>query len=72
MLWEILWTSHTEKIPFKGELMEELKFVAKCKGTVKPVRNRKASSASTGESTRDGTPPYGFVPTVITTSHEES
>lgn len=69
MLWDIIWTSHNDNLPFKEELIEEIKFVAKCKGTVKPVRNRKDSSRSTGQSTRDGTPPYGFVP-IITTTHD--
>uniref|UniRef100_A0A1S4G9X1 Uncharacterized protein n=1 Tax=Anopheles gambiae TaxID=7165 RepID=A0A1S4G9X1_ANOGA len=34
------------KVPFREELMAELRFVAKCHGNTKPVRHRKSSSAS--------------------------
>nr|QHN69171.1 ionotropic receptor 2 [Sirex noctilio] len=72
-VWELLWdvgcTSCKEDVPFKEELVEELKFVIKCSGTTKPVRRRKGSTdRSEKDSTRDCTPPYGFLPTVITTS----
>ncbi|KAK0092608.1 hypothetical protein PV326_001041 [Microctonus aethiopoides] len=75
--WEMIWgvgcTAYKERVPFKRELMEELKFIARCRGTVKPVRLRRGSSRSARESTNgDDTPPYGgFVPTVITTTHEK-
>ncbi|XP_058127389.1 glutamate receptor ionotropic, kainate 2-like [Anopheles ziemanni] len=34
------------KVPFREELMAELRFVAKCHGNTKPVRHRKSSSGS--------------------------
>jgi len=55
-------------VSFKQELIDELKFIAKCSGS-KPVRRRNGlSSKSENDSTRGCTPPYGFVPTVIRTS----
>nr|AQN78518.1 ionotropic receptor 12 [Meteorus pulchricornis] len=75
--WEMLWgigcTAYKERVPFKRELMDELKFIARCRGTVKPVKQRHDSSQSAHESTGgDDTPPYGgFVPTIITTTHEK-
>lgn len=71
MLWEIGWTSYKEHTSFKEKLIEELRFVIKCKGTVRPVIKRNSSAHSTDDSTGGDTPPYGFVPTVITTTHQE-
>ncbi|XP_055535887.1 glutamate receptor ionotropic, kainate 2-like isoform X2 [Wyeomyia smithii] len=39
-------TARREKVPFREELMSELRFVAKCSGNTKPVRHRKSSSGS--------------------------
>lgn len=58
-------------------MKEEVKFIFKCSASAKPVRRRRASSASNGSaenfSLRGATPPpMGFVmPTVITTTAEE-
>ncbi|XP_066583373.1 glutamate receptor ionotropic, kainate 2-like [Prorops nasuta] len=71
-LWEIFITSHKEHVPFKEELMAETKFLMKFGASSKPVRRKKDSSnQSTDESTGGCTPPYGFVPTVITSAHNE-
>uniref|UniRef100_A0A182PQM6 Uncharacterized protein n=1 Tax=Anopheles epiroticus TaxID=199890 RepID=A0A182PQM6_9DIPT len=42
------------KVPFREELMAELRFVAKCHGNTKPVRHRKSSSASGPNSLESG------------------
>ncbi|XP_072745109.1 glutamate receptor ionotropic, kainate 2 isoform X2 [Anoplolepis gracilipes] len=61
-------TSIRENVSFKEELMNELKFIMKCSSS-KPTRRRNGtSSKSEDNSTRGCTPPYGFIPTVITTS----
>lgn len=56
-IWSFLWhirnVSVAENVPFKEELMEELKFLVKCKET-KVVRRRKKSSNTTTE--EDKTP----------------
>ncbi|XP_015121885.1 glutamate receptor ionotropic, kainate 2 [Diachasma alloeum] len=73
MLYDVVCTSLREKVPFKQEFTEELKFIMKFKGTVKPVRRRKSSSHSTREtSTRGSTPPYNIMPSVIMTTHGEN
>ncbi|XP_044590291.1 glutamate receptor ionotropic, kainate 3-like isoform X2 [Cotesia glomerata] len=59
-----------ENLPFKEELKKELAFFIKCRGTVKPSRSARRSS-SQPDSSRGDTPPYGFVPTVITSPHPE-
>ncbi|XP_046600915.1 glutamate receptor ionotropic, kainate 2-like [Neodiprion lecontei] len=75
LLWAVGCTSIKENVSFVDEIKEELKFVVKCSATTKPVRRRKASSHSNQSNGEDSngasTPPYGFVPTVITTSPEE-
>ncbi|KAG7201426.1 hypothetical protein KM043_004186 [Ampulex compressa] len=69
LLWEVGCTSIRENVSFKTELVEEVKFIAKCSNASKPVRRKKGSSNRSGEDSTGGcTPPYGFVPTVITTS----
>ncbi|XP_011690714.1 PREDICTED: glutamate receptor ionotropic, kainate 2-like [Wasmannia auropunctata] len=65
LLWDVAQTSIRENVSFKQELINELKFVAKCSNS-KPARRRNGSNKSS--STRGCTPPYGFVPTVIRTS----
>ncbi|XP_015522024.2 glutamate receptor ionotropic, kainate 2 [Neodiprion lecontei] len=76
---ELLWvagcTSIKENVSFVDEIKEELKFVVKCSATTKPVRRRKAGSRSNWSHGEDSngasTPPYGFMPTVITTSADD-
>ncbi|XP_018404443.1 PREDICTED: glutamate receptor ionotropic, kainate 2-like [Cyphomyrmex costatus] len=68
LLWDVARTSIRENVSFKEELINELKFIAKCSGS-KPVRKKsELSSKNENDSTRGCTPPYGFVPTVIRTS----
>ncbi|XP_077258756.1 glutamate receptor ionotropic, kainate 2-like [Temnothorax americanus] len=68
LCWNVAQTSIRENVPFKQELINELKFIAKCSGS-KPARRKSGlSSKSENGSTRECTPPYGFVPTVIRTS----
>lgn len=55
------------QVSFKQELINELKFITKGSST-KPTRRNGASDKSENDSTRGCTPPYGFIPTVITTS----
>lgn len=73
MLYDLTFKSLRENLSFKEELLEELRFIVKFKGSVKPVRRKKTSStrSSAQASTRDNSPPYNFGPTVITTMHEE-
>ncbi|KAI4498716.1 hypothetical protein M0802_006183 [Mischocyttarus mexicanus] len=72
LVWEVAMKSIKENLSFKEEIMEELKFIAKCTTATKPVRQRKSLSQRSGEdSTEDCSPPYGFVPTVITTSPDD-
>ncbi|XP_063982898.1 glutamate receptor ionotropic, kainate 2-like [Diachasmimorpha longicaudata] len=73
MLYDVICTSFREKVSFKQEIIEELKFILKFKGNVKPVRCRKGSSHSTRQtSTRGSTPPYNMMPSVIMTTHDEN
>ncbi|XP_024871336.1 glutamate receptor ionotropic, kainate 2-like [Temnothorax curvispinosus] len=68
LCWDVAQTSIRENVPFKQELINELKFIAKCSGS-KPARRKSGlSSKSENGSTRECTPPYGFIPTVIRTS----
>ncbi|XP_012539056.1 glutamate receptor ionotropic, kainate 2 [Monomorium pharaonis] len=67
LLWDIGQTSIRENVPFKQELINELKFIVKCSSS-KPVRKNGLSNKSENDSARAFTPPYGFVPTVIRTS----
>ncbi|XP_055535893.1 glutamate receptor ionotropic, kainate 2-like isoform X3 [Wyeomyia smithii] len=46
MLCDVHSRSRELKVPFREELMSELRFVAKCSGNTKPVRHRKSSSGS--------------------------
>ncbi|XP_062537416.1 glutamate receptor ionotropic, kainate 2 isoform X3 [Armigeres subalbatus] len=46
LLCEISKLARQNKVPFRDELMAELRFVAKCSGNTKPVRHRKSSSGS--------------------------
>ncbi|KAK1127291.1 hypothetical protein K0M31_003835 [Melipona bicolor] len=72
LLWEVGCTSLRENVSFKEELMAELKFIVKCDNSSKPVRKRKGSSNRSGEdSTRGCTPPYGFIPTIRTSSSDD-
>ncbi|XP_046751513.1 glutamate receptor ionotropic, kainate 2-like [Diprion similis] len=75
LLWAVGCTSIRENVSFVDEIKEELKFVVKCSAATKPVRQRKTSSRSHGShgkgSNGSSTPPYGFMPTVITTSAED-
>ncbi|CAH1402280.1 unnamed protein product [Nezara viridula] len=70
---EVLWdiSQRDEKISFKHELMEEIKFIIKCKGTVKPVRKNsltfancnnlsKSSSKSSSTSKRSSKNSFSF------------
>ncbi|XP_070167334.1 glutamate receptor ionotropic, kainate 2-like isoform X4 [Polyergus mexicanus] len=68
LLWDVAQTSIRENVPFKEELMSELKFIIKFSGSKSTRRRNGASSKSENNSTRECTPPYGFIPTVITTS----
>lgn len=52
---------------FKEDIVDELKIVVKCKET-KENNRRETSARSTEESTRECTPPYGFLPAVIATT----
>ncbi|XP_048512589.1 glutamate receptor ionotropic, kainate 2-like [Athalia rosae] len=75
LLWEVGCTTIKEGVPFKEEIKEELKFIVKCSASSKPVRRRKQSSNRTNgeedeDSGRECSPPYGLVPTVITTHPE--
>ncbi|XP_057319651.1 glutamate receptor ionotropic, kainate 3-like isoform X2 [Microplitis mediator] len=63
--------SRKERVSVKKELKKELKFLIKCRGNVKPARRFRKRASSQYSSTRDDSPPYGFVPTVITTAHSE-
>ncbi|XP_029165094.1 glutamate receptor ionotropic, kainate 2-like isoform X2 [Nylanderia fulva] len=68
LLWDVARTSIRENVVFKEELINEVKFILKCSSS-KPTRRRNGtSSKSENNSTRECTPPYGFIPTVITTS----
>ncbi|XP_043524316.1 glutamate receptor ionotropic, kainate 2-like isoform X5 [Frieseomelitta varia] len=72
LLWEVGCTSLRENVSFKEELMAELKFIIKCDNSPKPVRKRKGSSNRSGEdSTRGCTPPYGFIPAIITSNSND-
>ncbi|XP_051172594.1 glutamate receptor ionotropic, kainate 2-like [Leptopilina boulardi] len=53
MLLRIRVTSHEYNVPFKEQLMEELKYVFKFNSTTKPVRRKIASSRKSGISTTD-------------------
>lgn len=53
MLLRIRVTSHEHNIPFKEQLMEELKYVFKFNTTAKPVRRKVGSSRKSGISTTD-------------------
>ncbi|XP_050461328.1 glutamate receptor ionotropic, kainate 2-like isoform X2 [Cataglyphis hispanica] len=68
LLWDVAQTSIQENVPFKEELINELKFIIKFSGSKSTRRRNGASSKSEENSTRGCTPPYGFIPTVITTS----
>ncbi|XP_011251852.2 glutamate receptor ionotropic, kainate 2 isoform X1 [Camponotus floridanus] len=68
LLWEIAGISIRENVSFKQELLNELKFIAKGSSSKPTRRGNGASSKSENNSTRGCTPPYGFIPTVITTS----
>ncbi|XP_050428924.1 glutamate receptor ionotropic, kainate 2-like [Adelges cooleyi] len=46
MFWMLWKTSSKEKISFKNEFKEELKFIAKCRGSTKPARKRHSSDSS--------------------------
>ncbi|XP_034944502.1 glutamate receptor ionotropic, kainate 2-like isoform X2 [Chelonus insularis] len=74
-IWEMMWvigcTSYKEGIPFKEALTTELQFIIRCRGSTRRARRRKSSSNSTSKSEKDDSPPYGFVPAVITIAHEE-
>ncbi|XP_076391777.1 glutamate receptor ionotropic, kainate 2 isoform X2 [Megachile rotundata] len=71
-LWEIGCTSARENVSFTEELIAELKFIVKCSSSSKPVRRRKGSSnRSREDSTRDCTPPYGFIPQIRIPNSEE-
>jgi len=58
----------TLQVPFKEELINELKFIVKCSGSKQVRKKSESSSKNENDSTRGCTPPYGFVPTVIRTS----
>ncbi|EZA54442.1 Glutamate receptor, ionotropic kainate, partial [Ooceraea biroi] len=62
-LWEIARISIRENVPFKQELINELKFVAKCRSSKSARRRNGLSSKSGDDSTKGCTPPYNFVPT---------
>ncbi|XP_018340936.1 PREDICTED: glutamate receptor ionotropic, kainate 2-like isoform X2 [Trachymyrmex septentrionalis] len=68
LLWDVARTSIRENVPFKEELINELKFIAKCSGSKQVRKKSESSSKNENDSTRGCTPPYGFVPTVIRTS----
>ncbi|XP_014297240.1 glutamate receptor ionotropic, kainate 2 isoform X2 [Microplitis demolitor] len=70
MITDVFSFSRKQKVSFRQELKKELKFLIKCRGNVKPARHARRTS-SQSDSTRDTSPPYGFVPTVITTTHPE-
>lgn len=68
LLWDAARTSIRENVSFKQELINELKFIVKCSSS-KPIQRKNGrSSNSENDSTRECTPPYGFIPTVIRTS----
>ncbi|CAB0007918.1 unnamed protein product [Nesidiocoris tenuis] len=48
LLWDIY--QRDDKVSFKDELIEEIKFIARCHGTVKPVRKGDASPSGSGKS----------------------
>ncbi|XP_018367721.1 PREDICTED: glutamate receptor ionotropic, kainate 2-like [Trachymyrmex cornetzi] len=68
LLWDVARTSIRENVPFMEELVNELKFIAKCSGSKQVRKKSESSSKNENNSTRGCTPPYGFVPTVIRTS----
>ncbi|KAG5316711.1 GRIK2 protein, partial [Acromyrmex insinuator] len=68
LLWVVARTSIRENVSFKEELINELKFIAKCSGSKEVRKKSESSSKNENDSTRECTPPYGFVPTVIRTS----
>nr|XP_012232574.1 PREDICTED: glutamate receptor ionotropic, kainate 2-like [Linepithema humile]XP_012232575.1 PREDICTED: glutamate receptor ionotropic, kainate 2-like [Linepithema humile] len=68
LLWDVAQTSIRENVSFKDKLISEVKFILKCSGS-KPVQRKNGLSSKSGNgSTRECTPPYAFVPTVIRTS----
>ncbi|KAL0117231.1 hypothetical protein PUN28_010224 [Cardiocondyla obscurior] len=72
LLLAVAQTSKQENVSFKEELLNELKLIAKCSGTKSTRRKNGSSNKSDNGSTRECTPPYGFIPTVIRTSPADS
>ncbi|XP_034829301.1 glutamate receptor ionotropic, kainate 2-like [Maniola hyperantus] len=53
MIFDVWLTSHRVKVPFKDELIAELKFIFSFSGDVKPVRHRESSGSGSKESKKD-------------------
>ncbi|VVC31772.1 Ionotropic glutamate receptor, L-glutamate and glycine-binding domain,Receptor, ligand binding [Cinara cedri] len=51
MFWKLWKTTTKEKVSFKSEFKDELKFIAKCRGSTKPARKKQNSSASNSNPT---------------------
>ncbi|XP_060848999.1 glutamate receptor ionotropic, kainate 3-like isoform X1 [Rhopalosiphum padi] len=51
MFWTLWKTTSKEKVSFKSEFKDELKFIAKCRGSTKPARKNQNSSADNSNPT---------------------
>ncbi|XP_025421717.1 glutamate receptor ionotropic, kainate 3-like isoform X3 [Sipha flava] len=51
MFWTLWKTTSKEKVSFKSEFKDELKFIAKCRGSTKPARKKQNSSADNSKAT---------------------
>lgn len=50
------------QVSFKHELIEEIKFILKCKGSTKPVRKGKSEAGDTSDDNSGSLHPYGGYP----------
>lgn len=67
LLWEVGYNAFKHNASVQDELMDEFRFILKFSGSSKPVKNRKSISSKSEKDSQDSTPPYGFVPAVVTT-----
>ncbi|XP_039303724.1 glutamate receptor ionotropic, kainate 2 isoform X1 [Solenopsis invicta] len=71
LFWDVFQKSTKENVSFKQELINEVKFILKFSDS-KPLQKNGLSSKSENGSTRECTPPYGFMPKVIRTSPNDN
>nr|CAD7431087.1 unnamed protein product [Timema monikensis] len=62
LIWEVFRTSRKEKVSFRSELIAELKFVSKCRGSTKPVRRYKNEDEEEEESAKSEHGNKDFIP----------